>query len=603
MFIYATDAHAVTRFVSSGTELQLAINSANPGDVILMRPGTYNQKITITRSGASENPITIRSESTSPSSYAVIDRGISPGGSGDDCVSISSGASWITLEHLRFRNCWNDIIVINNGSYLTFRNIEASGGTHFVQSESTANHHILIENTTWDQAGSQMWVWAGQGRGQWEELHHGSLGYYNGGIYGGTSAGTIVIRNNTIKNTFNGMQWWNNGPYDNSNSEIYNNLFEKNYDNGVEPEEGAFNLHIYNNIFKNVLFGIISHDKVGGGDVYFYGNIGWIDDDPAGSWTIFKLRCPSAPLHIYHNSFYYKNAMDFGCHDSIRHFNNAYYHISGGMGPSDFTWGDFQFDNDCTSKPWNSSITSRGQEAHGLQNTNPMFRNPMQGDLKLQINSPCIDKGKIIPGFTQSYQGSAPDIGAYEGEQLFQGPAFEAKVPPGGLQYSERPRIVRHTVDGSTLRIFFSWPLQSSVSSSAINLTADGANIPITNVSSGTSGRELILATGTNLSGKKLSLKFNTLPTGTNGQTATQWASTIEAGIAGTVTLSPTPTSTPSPSTPQGDLNNDHIVNSLDWSLMNSKWFTNDSTADLNSDGIVNSLDFSIMNGNWLKTL
>src|SRR3989338_1467307 len=67
---------------------------------------------------------------------------------------------------------------------------------------------------------------------------------------------------------------------------------------------------------------------------------------------------------------------------------------------------------------------------------------------------------------------------------------------------------------------------------------------------------------------------------------------------------SPTPTPTPTPSpTLKGDLNNDRIVNSLDWSMMNSKWFTGDSTADLNSDGIVNSLDFSIMNGNWLKTL
>lgn len=65
---------------------------------------------------------------------------------------------------------------------------------------------------------------------------------------------------------------------------------------------------------------------------------------------------------------------------------------------------------------------------------------------------------------------------------------------------------------------------------------------------------------------------------------------------------SPTPTPLPSPATLKGDLNNDHIVNSLDWSTMNSKWFSSDATADLNADGIVNSLDFSIMNGNWLKS-
>lgn len=68
--------------------------------------------------------------------------------------------------------------------------------------------------------------------------------------------------------------------------------------------------------------------------------------------------------------------------------------------------------------------------------------------------------------------------------------------------------------------------------------------------------------------------------------------------MASTVTPTPIPAGTL-----KGDLNNDRIVNSLDWSIMNSKWFTSDSTADLNTDGIINSLDFSIMNGNWLKTV
>jgi hypothetical protein len=51
-----------------------------------------------------------------------------------------------------------------------------------------------------------------------------------------------------------------------------------------------------------------------------------------------------------------------------------------------------------------------------------------------------------------------------------------------------------------------------------------------------------------------------------------------------------------------GDINLDHIVNSIDWSIMNAHWFTNYAPADLNSDGIVNSIDFSILNANWFKT-
>ena len=48
-----------------------------------------------------------------------------------------------------------------------------------------------------------------------------------------------------------------------------------------------------------------------------------------------------------------------------------------------------------------------------------------------------------------------------------------------------------------------------------------------------------------------------------------------------------------------GDLNNDNIINSLDWSLMNTSWFSADPVSDINGDGIVNSVDFSFMNKNW----
>jgi hypothetical protein len=65
-----------------------------------------------------------------------------------------------------------------------------------------------------------------------------------------------------------------------------------------------------------------------------------------------------------------------------------------------------------------------------------------------------------------------------------------------------------------------------------------------------------------------------------------------------TPSSSPTATSNPNK---VGDLNSDGIVNSFDWAYMNSKWYTNDTTADLNKDGLVNTIDFSIMNQNWLK--
>jgi len=48
-----------------------------------------------------------------------------------------------------------------------------------------------------------------------------------------------------------------------------------------------------------------------------------------------------------------------------------------------------------------------------------------------------------------------------------------------------------------------------------------------------------------------------------------------------------------------GDLNNDNIVNTIDYAQLNAKWGQSDPTADINQDGIVNSIDFALMNSNW----
>jgi hypothetical protein len=50
-----------------------------------------------------------------------------------------------------------------------------------------------------------------------------------------------------------------------------------------------------------------------------------------------------------------------------------------------------------------------------------------------------------------------------------------------------------------------------------------------------------------------------------------------------------------------GDFNNDNVVNSLDYSLMNSHWLMNYPMADINQDGIVNSLDFAIFKSDFGK--
>jgi hypothetical protein len=49
-----------------------------------------------------------------------------------------------------------------------------------------------------------------------------------------------------------------------------------------------------------------------------------------------------------------------------------------------------------------------------------------------------------------------------------------------------------------------------------------------------------------------------------------------------------------------GDINQDNIINSVDYSVLNGNWFTSNSGSDLNQDGLVNSIDYSFMNKHWL---
>ncbi len=47
-----------------------------------------------------------------------------------------------------------------------------------------------------------------------------------------------------------------------------------------------------------------------------------------------------------------------------------------------------------------------------------------------------------------------------------------------------------------------------------------------------------------------------------------------------------------------GDLNDDNIVNSLDFSIMMGDW-GGSGPSDINGDGKVNTIDFSLLNSNW----
>jgi len=547
-----TDPRKATIRLAPGQSISAAVARAKPGDVIALAPGSYKGRVSIENSGAPEKPIVIVSASSDPAKYAVID---GQGKPGDEYGKVKpgvymKGAAWIVLERLKFRNCWNQVVYLENSKYITVRSCDILGGRHVVFTRcrepirpgGPGTHHVLIEDCYWQQDERILTKW------DWEQVHHGSLKAYNGSIYDGrTGSGGAVIRHNHLRHVFNGVQLWADSPNHQTNNEIYANLIESVRDNAIEPEHHAFNLHVYHNVM-NMNQMLISIDSVKGGPIYLYGNVGYYSHEAKGPGyknfsSVFKLakaqkRYLDKPLHVYHNSWHYKRSFHANRFQrNVRHFNNAYHFTRGpkdggldleGWEKKMEPWHNV-FDNDCSNLPWPRAIRVNEQEQHGIV-ADPAFMNPGAGDFRLRPGSPCIDAGRVIPGFTQSYVGKAPDIGAYENGVLVDGPAFRYVSPPGGDQYREKPRIVRCRVKGRELKIEWSAEIDpGSAKAGAVRITADGAAVPVEKVAFPESGFAMLLTLGADVSPKSaLDITFSPLPRGKNGQTATMWAANLE---------------------------------------------------------------------------
>jgi hypothetical protein len=220
--------------------------------------------------------------------------------------------------------------------------------------------------------------------------------------------------------------------------------------------------------------------------------------------------------------------------------------------------------------------------SNNLDNSNPLFVNAAAGDFRLQSGSPAIDAGFSLSSiFTTDFagttrpQGSAWDIGAYEYGGSLQPPttasltttpaylATNSIVTWSGITSpSARDWIGLYQASAPNTS-FIDWMYVSCSKNPGIARASGSCQFPIpANLASGT-------------------YEFRLLSDDSNNMIAK--SSSLPVALA-------------------GDLNYDHIINSIDFSLMNSKWLTNDATADLNRDGIVNTIDFSMMNANWFKT-
>lgn len=205
--------------VSSFSQLQTAITSASPGDLIEVQPGVY--PVTVSRlsfynGGTAAQPITVRgimNGSQRPvldASGQDIDRGI---------FYIWPGDAWWVFENLEFRNCHGGASYSDNaaaayirGDHITFRNCYSHDNDNGWFS-TTGSEDILFENceTAFNGTGTgytHNWYMNSDSltlRGCWTHDSVGGINYKDRGIH-------TVLEGNLFENAGGyDIDWASNG--------------------------------------------------------------------------------------------------------------------------------------------------------------------------------------------------------------------------------------------------------------------------------------------------------------------------------------------------------------------------------------------------------
>jgi hypothetical protein len=303
-----------------------------------------------------------------------------------------------------------------------------------------------------------------------------------------------IVRGNELHNFFNGIYTGSSAALENSeiafDTDIYNNHIQHIGDDALEPEGACINNRFRNNTVDTTLVGIslapvtqgptwilrssftnftgtsIKWDLHSDGIVLIYQNT---------SWTNVKDLNAMSMIHPVYNSVMRNNifqgngyAFEEPFTGSRGHdWNNDNWHTTRGAAGPHFKWEKKNY-NTITAL-----CTGTGLECRGYEDV-PGFVNPNSGDFTLLQSSPNVDRGVVIPGINDVFEGNAPDVGAYES-------GFD--LPPVVL-FAARADASPTNADSVNFEVSFSESV-SGVDASDFTLTTSGSlsGASVTNVS------------------------------------------------------------------------------------------------------------------------
>ncbi|MDY0874089.1 hypothetical protein [Dongia rigui] len=398
---------------------------------------------------------------------------------------VLQGCKHIRLVNLVMRRSWPTLIALIDSNQIQITGANLTDGTFAIGALGETTSDITIEKCKWvqDSVAQRMWQ-----KIDWASIHgdpnedgvvdiQNDWRLFDGDFFrAGTILGRVRIWDSEISAAFNAVHLFNDLPKKPlcRDVEVAHCTFREIRDNIFEAERVASNWWFHHNEIINCHKWISIEQKTSG-YFYFFANRGWFDsiqgpltDDHSGG-GVFKtpkeFKSVTGPHYFFNNSFYLRG-------DYLRnrilsrflHQNNALRFVAmddpvitdpatrdkeeifpatlfGNLGspPADlanrFTtdWKtlDIKMQNDVVAHTsWPALVQANGYPVQPAAGVDPLFVNPFKGDFKLQNNSPCRGHAgalsiELVDG-TVWKRPAGGDIGAWQGDELFDGPAFVA---------------------------------------------------------------------------------------------------------------------------------------------------------------------------------
>lgn len=204
-----SDANSGTA-ASPWKTINKAASMVSPGDTVMIQPGTYNERVQITRSGTAAAPITFQAGSSTAAS--IID-GTGTTGSGEPTLVNFVNASYIKIIGLTITNGpgWG-INISGNSHHVELNSLDVSkcvqNAIWIWPTNTTPNYTIVRKSKVHDNQAGGIAVWAAPG-GYFliednQAYNNTGNGNYDGIQVGGGDGAThhVVVRRNSA---------WSNG--------------------------------------------------------------------------------------------------------------------------------------------------------------------------------------------------------------------------------------------------------------------------------------------------------------------------------------------------------------------------------------------------------